>query len=159
MYNRGMKRSETRTNKTAIKKAAFLRALVKHPNNIGLAADAAGQSRTYMYALAEKDPEFAQAWEDIDSRAVDAADEELYRRAVQGVDKPVFQGKELVGHIREFSDTLLIFFLKGRKPNVYNPVQKVAPTTPDGAPACWAGKDRDGNDNAGAVIFGMVGNS
>ena len=41
------------------------------------------------------------------------------RRAKDGNLRPVFQGGELVGHIREFSDTLGIFLLKSRRRHVY----------------------------------------
>ena len=44
---------------------------------------------------------------------------EAIRRAVEGVEKPVYQGGELVGYVREYSDTLLIFLLKGGKPHKY----------------------------------------
>jgi hypothetical protein len=51
--------------------------------------------------------------------AADLLEDEAFRRAHQGIDKPVFQGKELVGVIREYSDTLLIFLLKGCRPDKY----------------------------------------
>ena len=50
---------------------------------------------------------------------VDAFQEEAHRRAVQGIEKPVYQGGRLVGTVREYSDTLLIFLLKGLRPERY----------------------------------------
>ena len=47
------------------------------------------------------------------------------RRAAEGTLKPVYQGGKLVGEIREFSDTLLIFLLKGKRPEVYRENVKV----------------------------------
>jgi hypothetical protein len=38
---------------------------------------------------------------------------------VVGVERPVYQGKDLVGTIREFSDSLLMFGLKAKRPEVY----------------------------------------
>lgn len=46
-------------------------------------------------------------------------EDEARRRAVDGVDEPVFQGGELVGHVRRYSDRLLEFLLRGRRPTVY----------------------------------------
>src|SRR5262249_4954507 len=44
---------------------------------------------------------------------------EMRRRALVGWDEPVYQGGKLVGHIRKFSDTLLIFALKAERPEKY----------------------------------------
>ena len=45
---------------------------------------------------------------------------EARRRAVDGVDEPVYyQGKE-VGTVRRYSDVLLIFLLKGLRPQRFN---------------------------------------
>ncbi len=44
---------------------------------------------------------------------------EAVRRAVEGTEKPVYQQGRLVGHVQEYSDTLLIFLLKGRRPEKY----------------------------------------
>jgi len=43
----------------------------------------------------------------------------LMRRAKDGTLRPVYQGGELVGHIREYSDTLGIFLLKSRRRHIY----------------------------------------
>ena len=44
----------------------------------------------------------------------------MRRRAVEGVEEPVgwYKG-EAGGVVRKYSDTLLIFLLKGRKPEMY----------------------------------------
>lgn len=46
-------------------------------------------------------------------------EQEAYRRAVEGVEEPVYQGGELVGTVRRYSDKLLEFLLRGRRPQVY----------------------------------------
>ena len=51
--------------------------------------------------------------------AADLLEEEARRRAHDGVDEPVwFQGVQC-GTVRKYSDTLLIFLLKGAKPDKY----------------------------------------
>ena len=41
------------------------------------------------------------------------------RRASEGTLKPVFYQGKMCGEIREYSDTLLIFLLKARRPETY----------------------------------------
>ena len=52
-------------------------------------------------------------------------EEEADHRAVDGVEKPVFQQKELVGHVTEYSDSLLIAQLKAGNPEKYADRKKV----------------------------------
>ena len=72
-----------------------------------------------FYDLREADGEFAEAW----SRAVESGtqvlEDEARRRALDGWDDPVFQQGQLVGHVRRYSDRLLEFLLRGRRPAVY----------------------------------------
>lgn len=76
-------------------------------------------SRQAVYALRSLDGEFAQAWEDAYESGTDVYEDEVKRRAVEGTEKPVFYQGGIVGHIREYSDTLLIVALKGRRPERY----------------------------------------
>lgn len=95
----------------------FLAALRQAPNVSG-AAGKAGIDRNTAYTAYHTDPEFAAAWDDAIEQAVDRAVQELYRRAVEGVEKPVtVAGEREV--IREYSDTLLIFLLKCHRREVY----------------------------------------
>lgn len=56
---------------------------------------------------------------DATADADDTVEEEIYRRAVVGILKPVYQGGKEVGQVREYSDNLLMFFAKGRMPGKY----------------------------------------
>lgn len=76
-------------------------------------------NRTTVYEHRNLFPEFGQAWDAVVEEAMDKAEREMYRRAVEGFDKPVYQGGAHVGTIREYSDTLLCFMLKGRRREVY----------------------------------------
>ena len=126
------KLAEIRTDLTAKKKKRFLRALLVNHGNITKAHKSAGVSRQTPYDWRDSDTEFALAWENILLETGENLEQEAYRRAHDGVEKPVYQGGQLVGRIREYSDTLLIFMLKARFPEKYTQVQKIAPTTPDG---------------------------
>lgn len=106
--------SKLRTNLTPEKKRErFLDALRNEPN-VSAAARASGYSRRYLYDLRDSDSEFAKAWDEAIEEALDAAEGELHRRAVKGVRKPVYHAGVRVGYIQEYSDTLLIFYLKTR---------------------------------------------
>lgn len=98
-------------------------------------------SRMTVYRHAEISPEFAAEWDEAHERAMDRLEQEAWRRAVRGVQKPVlFQGKicgtwvDADGNtvseqkrgarfapivIREYSDTLLVTLLKAGLPNKY----------------------------------------
>lgn len=86
---------------------------------VGRAATAAGWPRGYVYTVRNEDPEFAKLWDQAVEFATDTLEEAARIRAVEGVSRPVFQQKELVGHVTEYSDTLLIQLLKAKRPNEF----------------------------------------
>lgn len=99
------------------KKAAFLAAFAELGNITGAAA-AAAISRTDHYNWLA-DPEYREAFEWAQKEANDSLRAEARRRAKDGVDEPVFyQGVEC-GTIRKYSDTLLIFLMKGAMPEEF----------------------------------------
>jgi hypothetical protein len=65
------------------------------------------------------DEAFARAWEDALEQGTDSLEDEARRRALQGVEKPVFREGRQVGTVTEYSDTLLIFLLKARRPEKF----------------------------------------
>jgi hypothetical protein len=80
-----------------------------------------GMHFSRFYSFIARCPESKEAY----SRACDARDipqleDEAFRRAVTGVDKPVFQKGECVGFIREYSDNLLTLLLRCRRPEVFH---------------------------------------
>jgi len=117
-----MKRKTEGISKTeAAKKArqdAFL-AEYKLCATITHAAEIALISRRTHYLWIEKDSAYAKAFEEAKIAATDALVAEARRRATQGVEESVYYQGEVVGTIRKYSDTLLIFLLKGALPEVY----------------------------------------
>ena len=104
---------------TPKKRARFLTALTE-TGNVRKAAKTIRCSTRTLYTYRHRDPAFAQDWERALAEAMDTVLEpEAMRRAVDGVVKPVYQGGKRVGTVREYSDTLLIFLLKGGKPAKY----------------------------------------
>ncbi len=55
----------------------------------------------------------------------DLLDAEARRRAVIGIDKPVFYKGEVVGSITKYSDSLLMFLLKAHRPQKFGDCGKV----------------------------------
>lgn len=95
---------------------------------VSYACEDAGIGRTTAYQARQRDEAFALAWADTEQQVTETMERELYRRAVEGVDKPVYQGGKRVGTIREYSDTLLIVGLKARAPDRYRENFKVEHT-------------------------------
>jgi hypothetical protein len=114
-----------RTIRTPKKREKFLDAL-KRTGNVTKACTLAGLGRTAVYEWRDEEEEFRQNWQKALDVAADLLEEEAIRRGKDGVKKPVYQGGKLVGHMQEYSDTLLIFLLKGAKPQKYG--DKIAHT-------------------------------
>jgi len=105
-------------NVTPKKRARFLEALAE-TCHVSKSCEITQISRQTAYRWRKDDVEFAAQWSNALEMGSDLLEEEAIRRAKDGVRRPVFQGGLLVGHIREYSDTLLIFLLKGAKPGKY----------------------------------------
>lgn len=68
----------------------------------------------------KKDAEFAELVEYAHKElGADVLEAEARRRAVDGVAEPVFYQGTQVGTVQKYSDTLLMFLLKSRKPEAY----------------------------------------
>lgn len=94
-------------------------ALLASACSISHAAREAGFSRKSWYALRQRDEGFAASWDDAIEEGADLLEDEARRRAVEGVEQPVYHGGEMVGTMRKYSDTLLMFLLNGRRPERY----------------------------------------
>lgn len=109
--------------KDSIKQAEFL-AAYERLGNVAGAAQVAGVNRTSHY-LWMKDPKYAEKFQTAHEQAIDALEKEARRRAVEGFDEPVYFKGEMAGTIRKYSDTLLIFLLKGARPEKFRENHRV----------------------------------
>ena len=101
------------------------------------AAQRAGIDRGTHYDWL-KDPEYKAQFEAAQLQAADMLEDEAIRRAYHGVEKPItVAGKREI--IREYSDTLLIFLLKGARPQKYRDNVRQEVTGADGVPLRVAG--------------------
>ena len=103
---------------TREKRADFLIAL-ESTGNVSRASKAVGMSRQGTYNQKGKDSKFAPLWEEALANYIDGLEAEVDRRAFEGNDKPVWHRGEKVGSVKEYSDLLAMFRLKGLRPGMY----------------------------------------
>ncbi len=104
---------------TPERRAALLTALVTTGGNISRACKAVDITRMTAYRWVDEDPAFAKEWERAKAWGAEELEDEMRRRAFEGSDRPVFHLGVQCGTIREYSDTLGIFLLKGAMPDKY----------------------------------------
>lgn len=110
------------------RRKAFFEAFARL-GTITQAADAVGVS---FKAAKRWQREYPDEWAEAEERAADAIEREAIRRAVEGVDEPVFYRGDVVGNIKRYSDQLLIALLKMRGRYVERTKQELS--GPDGSP-------------------------
>lgn len=83
------------------------------------ACEVAGVGRRTVYDHRQRDEDFALAWAEVEQETTEQMEREAYRRGVEGVVEPIVSAGKHVTDVRRYSDTLLIFMLKARKPETY----------------------------------------
>jgi hypothetical protein len=71
------------------------------------------------YKRRRTDAAFRAAWAEATELGTESLEHEATRRAYHGVEEPVIYKGTQCGAVTKYSDTLLIFLLKARKPHVY----------------------------------------
>lgn len=85
----------------------------------------------------DEDEAFQAAFASARALAGDILEAEIMRRAVEGIDEPVYQQGRLVGFVRRYSDRLLEMAAKGAFPEKYR--ERFEHMGKDGAPLFAAG--------------------
>ncbi|MGI9491390.1 MAG: hypothetical protein ACR2QF_03085 [Geminicoccaceae bacterium] len=87
------------------------------------AAAKIGFSHTALYTRRHNDEEFAAGWDAAlamgDKVKLARLEQEADRRGIEGYEKPIYQGGELVGSEQRYSDTLMIVRMKALAPEKY----------------------------------------
>jgi hypothetical protein len=98
----------------------------------------------WPYRVRQTDEEFRKAWDAAQEIGTRMLEREAARRAYHGTLRPVFQGGVEVGQVREYSDSLMQFLLKARRPDKYRDNSRVEVTGADGGPVevCLTLEDR-----------------
>lgn len=102
------------------------------------ACEAAGVGRTTVYEERQANEEFALAWHDIEEETTEMMEREAIRRAAEGVVEPVVSAGKHVTDVRRYSDQLLQFMLRARKPEVYSEKTRHEHTGANGGPITFA---------------------
>ena len=87
--------------------------------NVRLAASNADVARQVAYRARDSSATFRAEWDEALEEARELLEAEARRRASIGVDEPVFYKGKVVGHVRKYSDNLLMFLLKAHWPDKF----------------------------------------
>lgn len=121
-------------NMWAKSREGFLEAL-RQGMSVSAAVKASGMGQTYLYERKKTDEEFAKDWDAAIEVGSDMIEDEIKRRGVDGWDEPLaFQGQLTGDVVRKYSDTLLIFLAKARRPEKFRDVQKLTVSGPNDGP-------------------------
>ncbi|WP_109808438.1 hypothetical protein [Sphingosinithalassobacter portus] len=123
----GGKARKTRQPSIAVRKACFLEVL-RQTANVARAAREAGLSSSTVYSHRARYAGFARDWDAAIAEALDELESQLMERARNGVEKPVYYRGEVVGSVRTYSDSLGMFLLKAKRPEVYDRIGGAAPS-------------------------------
>lgn len=99
-------------------KRAFLAAYA-HTGRLVRAAKAAQCNWRMHYYWLKVDPHYAEKFAEAKQMAGDFLEDEAIRRATEGVTRTIFFKDTPIAEETDYSDTLLIFLLKGAKPEQY----------------------------------------
>ena len=108
-----------RKKRTPEKEAEFLAALTEGGGNVSEACRQVRIGLRTVYEWRQGDKAFTESWDRAVERGSNFLEDEAIRRAMQGVEEPVFYQGKKVSTIRRYSDTLLIFMLKARRPEKF----------------------------------------
>lgn len=103
---------------TAGNKRRFLE-IYARVGNVWEACRQANIARRSHYEWLEGDPDYKAAFNDAKEDACDNLLEEARRRGHEGVEEPVYWQGQVVGAVRKYSDNMLMFLIKGMRPEVY----------------------------------------
>lgn len=101
-----------------LKQKAFLKTL-SETGSVSTACRLAKIGRSTVYEWRDRSEHFHTLWDDAISCAAATLEVEARRRAIEGVEEPVFQNGQQCGAVRKYSDSLLMFLLKHSMPEKY----------------------------------------
>ena len=108
----------SRTTRRPEKDGRFFAAL-SDGASVSQAARRANYGRASVYEWREADESFRAAWDEALEEGTDLLEDEAFRRAHDGVPKPIFYKGDRIDTVHEHSDTLTIFLLKARRPDKF----------------------------------------
>ena len=104
---------------------AFIEQLAR-TGSVTAAAEQVGLGRTQLYERRRTRKRFAAAWNKALAIGVERLHDDAMRRALEGDERPIVRGGEILGTERRFDNRLLQFLLKAHKPEFNGAVPKVS---------------------------------
>lgn len=103
---------------------AFIAYVGENPKcSVREAAEAIGVQRRAVRALRRSDPDFDADYHEARGLTPEKILAEMRRRAIDGVEEPVFHDGDIVGYITRYSDRLLTVLAKGFVPELRERVE------------------------------------
>ena len=109
--------SRAQRERVALRQQAVLDAYAVY-GTVAKACEVAGVPRSEHYRWI-KGKRYAARFAEAEEQAIQALETEARRRALVGAERPLLYKGKVVGHVRAFSDLLLMFLLKAKRPEVY----------------------------------------
>lgn len=91
-------------------------------------------ARRTFYRWLNEDADFKKSFNEAAQLAIGVLEDEAKRRALEGVNEPVYYLGKKVGQVKKYSDTLLIVLLKAHAPEKYKERNHTELTGKDGQP-------------------------
>lgn len=112
---------------------------LRQTGNVAFAARQAGITRRRAYMVFHESDVFRKQWEDAVKDSDDRLEQEALRRAVAGIENPVWMKDEngkptRVDVVKSYSDVLLMFLMKARNPQKYRDNYRIETVGPGGGP-------------------------
>lgn len=86
--------------------------VLRTTGNISASARAANISARAAHGLKAHDMEFSQEWDLAKDESIDELEAALRKRAIEGVEKPVYYAGKECGTLRSYSDSVGMYILK-----------------------------------------------
>ncbi len=109
--------SRSQRERVALRQQAVLDAYAMY-GTIAKACEVAGVPRSEHYRW-QKGKRYAARFAEAEEQSIQALETEARRRALVGTEKPLFHKGNQIGNVPVFSDPLLMFLLKAKRPEVY----------------------------------------
>ena len=109
--------SRTQRQRVAIRQQAVLEAYEIY-GTVAKACEVARVARSEHYRWL-RNRRYAARFREAEEHAIQALETEARRRAMVGIEKPIFYKGHAVTYVRAFSDGLLMFLLKAKRPDIY----------------------------------------
>lgn len=117
--------------------------------NVKAACLAAKVHRSIPYKRRDNDDDFAKAWRWALADGLDTLEAEAQRRAVEGVDEPIYYKGVRVDTVKKYSDVLLMFLMKSHNPARFRDSSNVEHSGPEGGPITFNFVDADAHKGNG----------